>query len=59
MNNRPLLDVMTALGDAVHVKVRAEVGTLAALPDQVQRNFSLNAHQEPAEDVPHSAEHRE
>lgn len=51
MNNRSLFDVMTAVGDAVHVKVRAEAGALVALPVQTQHNFSLNAHQEPAGDV--------
>ncbi len=51
MNNRALADVLLALGRAVHVAVRFEPGSLAALPAAVQRNFSLNVQNESAETV--------
>jgi len=51
MNNRTLIDVMQALGAAVHVAVRAEPGALNSLPLHIQKNFSLNAANQPAEQV--------
>lgn len=51
MNNRALADVLLALGRAVHVAVRFEPGSLAALPAAVQKNFSLNVQNESAETV--------
>jgi len=51
MNNRPLFDVMNAVGAPVNIAVRAEPGALTSLPMQVQRNFSLNAQQLPVEQV--------
>lgn len=51
MNNRPLFDVMNAVGAAVNVAVRLEPGALTTLPVQMQRNFSLNVQQQPVEQV--------
>lgn len=51
MNNRPLFDVMNAVGAAVNVAVRMEPGALVSLPVQMQRNFSLNVQQQPVEQV--------
>ncbi len=51
MNNRPLFDVMHAVGAEARVVVRAEPGALATLPAQMQRNFSLNVQQQPMEQV--------
>ncbi len=51
MNNRPLFDVLTAVGAPIRLPVRAEPGTLAALPPNVQRNFSLNVQDQPVEQV--------
>ncbi len=51
MNNRPLFDVMLAVGRRTNVNVRAEPGALASLPIPMQRNFSLNAARQPAEQV--------
>lgn len=51
MNNRPLLDVMNAVGAPVNVAVRSEPGALTTLPMQMQRNFSLNVQQKPVEQV--------
>jgi len=45
MSNRPLLDVMNAVGAEVHVAVKVEPGALTALPVQMQRNFSLDVQQ--------------
>lgn len=49
MRNRTLHEVMTAVGDAVNVRVRVEPGVLVTLPPQVQKNFSLDIHQQRAE----------
>ncbi len=51
MSNRPLLDVMNAVGAAVHVAVKVEPGALTTLPVQVQRNYSLDVQQLPVERV--------
>jgi len=51
MNNRPLFDVMKAVGAPVGVAVRMEPGALTSLPVQMQRNFSLNVQQQPVEQV--------
>lgn len=50
-NNRPLFDIMQAIGGKAGVSIRAEPGALAALPLAVQRNFSLNVQRQPAEQV--------
>ncbi len=47
--NRVLFDVMTAVGEQVHVSVRAEPGALVSLPDHMQQNFSLTVHHQTAE----------
>lgn len=49
MNNRALFDVIQALGERVNVPIRTEPGVLASLPIHVQRNFSINMHQQSAE----------
>ena len=49
MHQKPLMAVMTAVGKAVGVRVQAEPGTLAALPDHVRDNFSIDAHGHTAE----------
>lgn len=51
MNNRPLFDVLTAVSVPSGVPIRIEPGTLATLPMNVQRNFSLNVQQQAAEQV--------
>ena len=51
MNNRPLVEVMNAVGAPVNVAVRAEPGALTSLPMQMQKNFSLNVQQQPVEQV--------
>jgi len=51
INNRPLFDVMNAVGAPVNIAVRAEPGALTSLPMQMQRNFSLNVQQQPVEQV--------
>lgn len=51
LNSKPLSDVLAALGRAVNVSIRSEPGALAALPTAMQRNFSLNVQNEPAETV--------
>jgi len=49
LNNTTLFEVMQAVGSAVGVRVQVEPGALAALPAQVQKNFSINAQNAPAE----------
>jgi len=49
MRNRTLHEVMTAVGDAVNVHIQVEPGLLITLPPQVQKNFSLDVVQRPAE----------
>jgi hypothetical protein len=51
MNNRPLFDVLKAVGREAGVEVRLEPGALADLPLAVQRNFSLNVYQQSAEEA--------
>lgn len=51
MNNRPLFDVLKAVGHEAGVEVRLEPGALSDLPLAVQRNFSLNVHQQSAEEA--------
>ena len=49
LTNRVLFDVMTAVGEQVHVSVRAEPGALVSLPIHMQQNFSLTVHHQTAE----------
>lgn len=51
INSRPLIDVLHALGERVNVKIRTEPGALASLPLYMQRGFSVNVVQLPAEQV--------
>lgn len=51
MNNRPLFDVMNAVGAPANVAVRVEPGALTSLPMQMQRSFSLNVQQQTMEQV--------
>ncbi len=51
MNNRPLIDVMQAVGAAVNATVRVEPGAIASLSMQSQKNYSINATNLPAEQV--------
>ncbi len=51
LNNRPLHDVMQAVGQAANVRVRVESGLLSSLPLTVQRNFSVNTRNQPADQV--------
>lgn len=50
-NSRPLFEVLQAIGKLAGVTLRAEPGTLDALPLAVQRNFSVNVRNQPAEKV--------
>ncbi len=51
MNNRPLIDILQALGGLIHTPVRLEPGALQMLPLNVQRSFSVNAFHQSAEQV--------
>ncbi len=51
MSNRPLFEVLMAVGASINLPIRVEPGALALLPAGVQRNFSLNVHQQPVEQV--------
>ncbi|MHC5110994.1 MAG: hypothetical protein ACYTHJ_14075 [Planctomycetota bacterium] len=51
MNYRPLVDVLYEIGQKIGTPVRAEPGAIASLPLQVQRSFSINASDAPAEFV--------
>jgi len=51
MNNRTLFEVMQAVGGMVDIDVRVDPGALTSLPAQVQKNFSLNVHQQSVEQV--------
>ena len=51
LSNRPLMEVLQAIGSAVQIPIRVEPGAFAALPTQVQKNFSLNAGSMRAEQV--------
>jgi hypothetical protein len=51
MNNRTLFEVMQAVGSAVNIAVRVDPGAMTSLPAQVQKNFSLNVHQQSVEQV--------
>lgn len=51
MNNRPLFEVMQALGAHANVPVRAEAGAMNSLPLHVQKNFSVNVHRQQADQV--------
>ncbi|MEK6675544.1 MAG: hypothetical protein AABZ47_07810 [Planctomycetota bacterium] len=51
VSNRPLFDVMAAVSERIGVPIRTEPGALASLPSQLQRNFSLTVHDQPAEQV--------
>ncbi len=51
MNNRTLFEVMQAVGSAVNIAVRVDPGAMTSLPSQVQKNFSLNVHQQSVEQV--------
>lgn len=49
MNNKPLFDVVAAVGASAGVPVRVEPGALQALPINVRRNFSVNLSNRAAE----------
>lgn len=51
VNNRPLFDVLSAVGAEVNVPVRVEPGALASLAPNVHRSFTWTVHQLPAEQV--------
>ncbi|GEM_PF-1143442 len=51
MSGRPVFEVMTAVGQAVHVPVRTEPGAITSLPSSMQNNFSVSAKDQPAEQV--------
>ncbi len=51
ITNRPLLDVMHAVGDRIGVTIRLEPGLLASLPIHLRRNFSIDVHRDSAEQV--------
>ena len=44
ITNRPLLDVLHAVGERVGVAIHTEPGLVASLPQHLQQNFSLDAH---------------
>jgi len=51
LNHRPFFDVITAVSKAAGVPIHLEPGALGTLPLEWQRNFSLNAQNEPASRV--------
>jgi len=51
MNNRPLIEILQELSDKTNVSIRTEPGALASLPPAMQQNFSVNVHNETAENV--------
>lgn len=51
MNNRPLFDVLQAIGTALNTPVRVEPGAIAALPLQKQKSYFLDATNVGAEQV--------
>lgn len=51
MTNRPLLDVLHAIGERIGVAVHTEPGIMASLPRHLQQNFSLSAHDDAASQV--------
>ncbi len=51
MNFKPLIDVLQELGRVTGVAIRTEPAVLASLPVQVRENFSINAHNTPAEHI--------
>ena len=48
ITNRPLLDVLHAVGERVGVAIHTEPGLVASLPQHLQQNFSLDAHDDAA-----------
>jgi hypothetical protein len=51
MNNRPLIDVLQAIGTTLNTPVRVEPGAIAALPVQKQKNYFIDATNVKAEQV--------
>ncbi|MFQ5494132.1 MAG: STN domain-containing protein, partial [Phycisphaerae bacterium] len=51
LNNRPLIDILQAVGKRVGVRIAAEPGAVSTLPDDVRGNVSVNAQNQPAEQV--------
>lgn len=51
MNNRPLSDVLQAIGTSLNTPVRVEAGAIANLPLQKQKNYFLDATHVSAEQV--------
>jgi hypothetical protein len=51
MNFKPLIEVLQEVGRQTGVRVHAEPGALASLPLNVQKSFSLNVLNRPAEEV--------
>lgn len=51
IKGQPLFDVLLAIGRAANVDLHTEPAALASLPMSIQRNFSLNVHQQSAEQV--------
>jgi len=51
LSNRPLIEVLQALGEKADVSVRVEPGSFRALSLQVRQNFSLLAVDVPAEQI--------
>ncbi len=51
MTNRPLVDVLQAIGTALNTPVRIEPGAIATLPVQKQKNYFIDATNVKAEQV--------
>lgn len=51
IDDTTLIDVLQALAERVNVDIRSEPGALASLPIYMQRGFSVNVHQQSAEEV--------
>lgn len=49
LNERPLFEVMTAIGEQIGVRIYAEPGAIASLPPQMQKSFSIHVHNRPVE----------
>lgn len=51
VNNRSLFEVLQALSQSAGVAIHAEPGALISLPIEMQRSFSVNVHNQTAEQV--------
>ncbi len=51
LTNRPLAEVIQAVGRSADIDIRVEPGAMSTLPRHVAQGFSINVPRQPAEDV--------